>query len=55
LAVVKTKDGKRNLTRAQMPAALIPKHLADALGLLAVSSLKLASAPWSTSMAPFFF
>jgi hypothetical protein len=37
--VVKTKDGKPNPALAQMPAALILKHLAEALRLLAVSSL----------------
>jgi hypothetical protein len=37
--VVKTKDGKPNPALAQMPAAMILKHPAEALRLLAVFSL----------------
>ena len=54
-AEVKTRDGKPDLALAEQPAYLSFSHLADALGVLAVSSRNFHRRRGAHSAAPFFF
>ena len=53
--VVQTRNGKPIPTLAETSVVLIPEHLAEALRLLAVSSPKLLTAPWSDPGRRFSF